>query len=314
MKNQTIAILGASSHIARDLILSFAAAGYGKLLLYVRDLASMQAWLKKHLLSANDFQVLPYDLYGDIPHAAVINCVGVGDPSRALEMGRSIFDVTQYYDNLALAGLKSNTDRRYIFLSSGAVYGRNFSEPVHEDSISCIPMNSFTSSDWYSVAKLYSEALHRSHKDLSIVDVRIFNYISESLDLSTSFFISQILRSIKNKDNLVVSSENITRDYISASDFFRLIEIIISHQFNDVLDCYSASPISKIDLLQAMQRKFGLNYEISASIDANTKSPTGKKANYFSLNRRAKLYGYSPEFTSIDGISRAASQILQRNQ
>jgi len=82
-----IAILGASSQIAKDLILSFAHQGNSDLLLYVRDVAATQNWLT---CQGVIHPVMPYAAYGREAHDAVLNFVGVGDPKRALSWNRCI--------------------------------------------------------------------------------------------------------------------------------------------------------------------------------------------------------------------------------
>src|SRR4051812_5897517 len=111
---QRVAILGASSQIARDLVAAFAHRASQAPILYVRDVAAAQQWQAGLGLS---FPVHTYAEYGREPHDAVINFVGVGDPQRAARMGGDIFGITQQYDDLVLEHLRRHPDRRYIFLS-----------------------------------------------------------------------------------------------------------------------------------------------------------------------------------------------------
>jgi nucleoside-diphosphate-sugar epimerase len=225
-------------------------------------------------------------------------------------MGSEIFDITRQYDQLALNYLKYHSKCRYIFISSGAIYGNSFDSPVHEDSVSQININKIQSQDWYALAKLQTEFLHRSLIDLPIVDVRIFNYFSSSQDINSRSFIADILRSIHHKAVLETSDEYMARDYIGPNDFFDLINAIVnSTATNDVVDCYSKEPIDKPTLLSFMEAEFGLHYK-------NTKrevylNATGKKPYYYSLNKHAKIFGYAPQFSSLENIAIEARKFFK---
>lgn len=217
-------------------------------------------------------------------------------------MGTSIFDVTMQYDELALSYLRRRPDCRYIFLSSGAAYGAQFDKPVDSTSKAEVAINCFGPHDWYSLAKLYAECRHRSLSDYSIVDVRVFNYFSHTQDITARFLITDILRSIQDNSVLKTSSNPIIRDFIHPSDFNQLIKSILSSPpANDVVDCYSLSPVNKSALLDSMEKNFGLQYElVAANAGLNA---TGSKPYYYSLNRNAKKFGYEPSLTSLDGLT-----------
>lgn len=303
-----VAILGASSQIARDLILSLAGAGQTALLLYVRDTAAAQRWLLAHQL---DFPVASYADYGQAPHDAVLNFVGVGDPQRAARMGGAIFGVTQEFDDLALRELHRHPERRYIFLSSGAAYGSGFEQPAGPDTAAVVPLNQLKPQDYYAVAKLHAECKHRALPDLAITDLRVFNYFSRTQDLDARFFITDLLRALRDDSVLQTSAANMVRDYLHPADFHQLVSrVLAAPPANRALDCYSAAPVEKTVLLAAMAERFGLRYEIGPAAVVNA---TGAKPHYYSLNRQAAELGYHPTHTSIDGIAVESAIILGRN-
>ena len=81
--------------------------------------------------------------------------------------------------------------------------------------------------------------------------------------------------------------------------------ILDAPRANEVVDCYTRAPVDKFTLLAEMQERFGLKYELSPAapgIDA-----TGVKMNYFSLNRRAEMFGYSPTLTALETVVHEAS-------
>jgi nucleoside-diphosphate-sugar epimerase len=296
-----IAILGATSQIAQDLILSFSINKDYDFSLFCRNVVVLEKWINSENLSER-YQIQEYSEFGNHQkYDVIINFVGIGDPEKAQKMGSDIFKVTEKYDDMALEYLKQHKKTKYIFLSSGAVYGGNYQEPIDKDTVATIDINNLKSTDWYTLAKLYAEAKHRSLSDSSIVDVRVFNYFSHTQDMSARFLITDIIRAIKNKKVFKTSADNIVRDFITPPDFYCLIQAIIDYDStNMVLDCYTKSPVSKFNLLNELKSGFGLEYEVEE--DINIVNATGIKSNYYSLNKAAKSISYNPKNTSLEGI------------
>ena len=309
MNPMRIAILGATSQIAKDLEQSFAANSRHHLVLFARRPEIVSQWLADVGLvgryAVANFAAFNADQHFD----AILNFVGVGNPAQAAAMGASIFDVTLQYDELALSYVRQHPTCRYIFLSSGAAYGASFDAPVDANSKATVPINNLQPQDWYGVAKLHAECRHRSLPNLPIVDIRVFNYFSCTQDMSARFLITDILRAIRDKTVLKTSADYIVRDFIHSLDFWNLVTAILAApSANAVVDAYSKASIDKPTLLAAMQEKFGLQYEIvqtEASVNA-----TGGKPHYYSLNTRAADFGYRPSFTSVEGILIETNKVL----
>lgn len=313
----TLAILGATSQIARDLVVSLHRAGatgsgdLPELRLFARQPAAVEAWLASQgLAGAYQAQSFEHFLQGG-PYQAILNFVGVGNPAQAAAMGASIFEVTQHYDELALAYLRQHPGTRYLFLSSGAVFGQGFEQPVHERSCARFALNQLQPQDWYGLAKLQAEARHRSLGDLPIIDLRVFNYFSATQDRSARFLVTDMLRAIEQGSVLRTSPDFVVRDFLHPRDFHALVACLLAAApANDAVDCYTRAPIDKPTLLAAMQAGFGLQYEVvesSAAVNA-----TGLKPHYYSVNRRAQHYGYSPSMTSLEGLFAGFEQALGR--
>jgi nucleoside-diphosphate-sugar epimerase len=304
-----LAILGATSQIATDLVQSFAAQSSQELVLYARRPDVVEQWLVRVGL-AGRYAVADFSAFGPDEHFdAILNFVGVGDPARAAAMGATIFDVTLKYDELALDYVRQHPECRYLFLSSGAAYGSSFDEPVDVNTKAVIAINNLHMQDWYGVAKLHAECRHRSLPHLPIVDIRVFNYFSHTQDISARFLITDVLRSIQDNTILKTSPDYIVRDFIHPSDFYRLvIAILYSPILNTVVDCYSKARIDKSTLLAEMQKNFFLRYEVvqlATGINA-----TGSKPHYYSLNTRAAELGYQPVLTSLAGILSETERFL----
>jgi len=298
-----IAILGATSQIAQDLILSFSINKDYDFSLFCRNVVVLEKWINSENLSER-YQIQEYSEFGNHKkYDVIINFVGIGDPAKAQKMGSDIFKVTEQYDDMALEYLKQHRKTKYIFLSSGAVYGGDYKDPVKKDTLATININNLATTDWYAIAKLYAEARHRSLPDLSIVDIRVFNYFSHTQNINARFLITDIVRALKNGEVFKTSPDNVIRDFITPPDFYNLIQAIIDYKpLNTALDCYTKSPVEKFNLLSEIESKFGLNYEVDENL--NVVNATGAKFNYYSENKIAKDIGYNPGSTSLESIIR----------
>src|SRR5512135_3651371 len=124
-----IAILGATSQLARDLIVSLSGSANIHLFLFARRPDAVKTWLDSVGLSGRH-TVGDFQTFGGQEFDAIINFVGAGDPARLLAMGNSIFDVTLRFDEMALGYLRRHPQCRYLFLSSVAAYGSGFGKPA----------------------------------------------------------------------------------------------------------------------------------------------------------------------------------------
>ena len=101
-----IAILGATSQIARDLVLSFSTQSNHELTLFARRPEVVKQWLACASLSGQ-YAVADFLAFGADEHFdAILNFVGMGNPAQTASMGASIFDVTLEYDEMALCYLR----------------------------------------------------------------------------------------------------------------------------------------------------------------------------------------------------------------
>jgi nucleoside-diphosphate-sugar epimerase len=308
-----IALLGATSQIARDLVVRLVANAENKIFLYARRPEAVQAWLKQMGIAA-PITVAAFDDFGKADYDAVINCVGVGDPAKAAVMAATIFETTQQFDQLALNYIKQNRQCRYLFMSSGAAYGGDFAAPATREMNASIPCNTLRPHDYYGAAKLAAECYHRTLTDLPIIDIRLFNYFSRTSDLAARFFITDMLRALREHAVFVTSDAPMTRDYLHPDDFHRLVAAMLAAPAtNTVVDTYSAAPVEKNELLTHMTHIFGLKVEQSTA-KVPSINATGNKTHYYSTNRHAASFGYAPAFTSLTGLTQEINAIMDTNR
>jgi nucleoside-diphosphate-sugar epimerase len=302
-----VAILGATSHIAKGLIYEFLKLGTVKLFLFARSIDRVTVFLKSIVAKGNfilkdfkEFELNQYDV--------IINCVGLGDPAKLRDNIVSIFRLTETFDNLVIVYLEKHPETLYINFSSGAAYGSDFSMPVDESTQSRWDINNITEADYYGIAKFSSEAKHRALKHLNIADLRIFSYFSRFINLESKFLMCEIISCIQKGREFVTGADDIIRDYVHPEDLMSLIQKCIEKTtVNETFDAYSLSPVRKFEILDYFTNTYGLQYITKG--DIQTAALTGPKSCYYSNNRRAERIGYNPRFTALGGIMHESARI-----
>jgi len=303
-----ISILGARGQIARSLLsLYMAKSELSNLELYSREPESLISEIK-------GARVYPSEDFIRNDHEVIINCIGISNLKGIKKSSQEIFNIHETWDNLILEYLKRNKNALYINMSSGAVYGKYFQNPVTENSCLLNGVIEILPTDFYAVSKLNSEAKHRSFKKFSIVDLRIFSYISKFIDLNSNFIVSEILKAIKGKQIFITNIQNISRDYLHPEDMIQIIDLVIKQWrkigfINDAFDTYSKNPITKMDMLKNLAEKFNLQYIIKKETNSDS-SATGFKMNYYSVNKKLKNLGYEPRYSSLDAILKVFGEVL----
>ena len=295
-----ILIFGATSYIAKDLILSFCRHEGYFLFLFVRDPSAMYEWLEENDIDRG-FLVCEYEEFGlDIEVDVIINFIGVGNLEKVRNAGERILNVTNSYDNMAVNYVCAYPACKYIYISSGAVYNSDFKCPACIDSEVTVPINNIKNKNWYSIAKIISECRHRSMSRLPIVDVRIFNYVSATMNIGSGGLISDVVSSIKYNNVMYTSERDIVRDYIGPEDFFQIVLLILqSDPHNFAYDCYTKSPVGKIKMLEVVSEKYGLRYVVDEN---DREGIAGFKDNYYSINYSLNELGFVPKRTSMENI------------
>lgn len=309
-----IAILGATSFIAKELIRVWVSTNKcHEIHLYARNVHHLKEFVteldaKRVLLVEKELCEFKHDYNYD----AVINFIGVGDPAKAQSMSKTIMDVTFQYDDLVLQYMDQHRSCKYIFLSSGAVYGSDFNSPASSSKKAIFDVNLLNDAEAYGLAKFITEIKHRNRTDLSIIDLRVFNFFSKNQDLSSRFFIADLLRSIINSNTCDVSPEPMIRDYLHPEDFCQIIDCILSYgHLNLAADCYSLAPVDKLTILTELENAYNLKWRFASDVDIVR--ATGSKSNYYSENYVLSSLGYEPKYSSIETIKTEFGKVLSSN-
>jgi hypothetical protein len=282
--------------------------------LFARNLTALDHWLSQKTC-ADPVRAKTYAEFQGAPSGSfdvVLNFVGSGNPALTATIGKEIWAITQQFDAIAMSYISRDPACRYIFISSGAIFGGDFATPVTADTVACVQPNSIRPDAWYGLAKLNAEISHRRSESLAIVDLRVFNYFSHTADIQARFLITDALRSIRARTILNTTRANIWRDYVGPQEMAEIVEKIIqSAPQNVAIDCFSKSPVDKISMLDCMRNEFGLQYEFvdeSAGLNA-----TGSKLHYYSKNELAsRIFGYCPDSTALEIVVGQSRKLLSR--
>lgn len=301
-----IAILGATGYIGKSLAYELSLKNKFEVFLFSRSVKKLEKFLSCSI-KKNRFKAFHLKNFNNYRYDVVINCIGIGNSSVLKKTGTDILKITEKFDDLILDYLENSPKTLYINLSSGAVYGDSFDKPI--DKNSTLNANKSKSMSPYSMAKVKAEEKHRFSSYLNIVDLRIFSFFSQFIDLKSGFFMADVVKCIKNKETLKTSVDEMVRDYVTTKDLLELIKACMKKpSINDFFDVYSANPISKIDILKYFEKNYGLKYQFTNS--SKVSSPTGTKNQYYSKNKKAGNLGYIPKFSSLRGIEREIRKII----
>jgi nucleoside-diphosphate-sugar epimerase len=288
-----IAILGATGTLGLSLAHEFAADPRG-LVLFARHpdrLANQPFTSPVGVCPLGEFKAADFDL--------VINAIGAGDPGRVAAVGAGILEITDRWDGRVLDTMAART--RYVFLSSGAVYGADRSEPVGGDSRLSIPADDRAVVPPYIMAKILAEARHRHLSDRLILDLRVFAYADAALPRDGRFFLCELARSIGSQVPFKTSATDMVRDYAGRTEVAAMIRCWeAAGARNTPLDVYTKAPARKSDILRLAHERFGIEIDYCADI---AHSGTGEKPFYASLNRAAAALGYTPERTALEIVT-----------
>jgi len=292
--NKKIAILGATSHIAKGLILNFKQSKKNELFLFARLPKKVKEFLKEYNLSPNR-HIYEFKHFQSEKYDVIINCVGLGTPVKVKEASDEVFRLTEEFDNMVLEYLLRYPKTLYINFSSGAIYS--------------VSVNDMKPEHYYGIAKLHQEAKHRALKKLNIVDIRVFSYFSRFIELDSGYFLTELIKSLKRKRVFITNPCDFVRDFLAPQDLFDLICLIIKAKpFNGAIDAYSSMPISKFKLLDYFVKNYSLKYTVNRGLKLTC--PTGVKSRYCSSSRKAEGLGYKPKFSSLEIVAMESKYIL----
>ena len=188
----TIAILGSSGHIGKNLINFFSKDQKYEIYLFTRDKNNLNKVLDNYFPNYT-FNVLSYEQFKNFNYDVIVNCVGASDPYVIEKDIGTIFTTTEFYDNKVIEYIKKKSQTLYIYISSGAVYGHEFKNPVNDSTLTNLDVNHLKRENFYSMIKIYSETKHRALSNLNIIDLRLFSFFSRFIYIKMKLFMCDVV-------------------------------------------------------------------------------------------------------------------------
>lgn len=223
----TAIILGASGHVGQNLT-HYMEGSVDEILPYSRK----EGHIPIHLFAPSSPDV-----------SMLINCIGVGTPQKETSIGNAILDLENEWDDKCLAYLETHPDTTYFYFSSG-VADERFNE--HTD---------------YAEAKKAIEAKHQKYP-YRIFDLRLFSFFSRFIDLDNGQFMPSVIKALLNKSHLIVSPNEIKRDYIHPCDLTSyILAVYNSNSIGGMGEVGSSEPVTKSEILEWFAKHGGLMYE-----------------------------------------------------
>ncbi len=228
-------------------------------------------------------------------------------------MGGAIFGVTQEFDDLAL---RETAPPPGTALRSSCPAARPTaaasSSPAGPDTQATINLNALKPQDYYAVAKLHAECKHRALPEFAITDLRVFNYFSRTQDLDGPFLHHRPAARRARRTVLQTSAGSMVRDYLHPQDFHQLVSCVLrAPAGNRAIDCYSAAPVEKQELLAAMAQR--VRPALRGRRPPPWSTPPAPNRIIIRSTGKPPNWRYHPAYSSLDGISAESAIILGRD-
>jgi nucleoside-diphosphate-sugar epimerase len=299
-----VAILGAGSYVSRAILPGLLRSTDWEALLHTRAPEPLTRWAVGRGLPRDRISVLSSNEFGSRAFDVVVNFVGAGDPRLVNEMGEDILAVTAEWDRRALQVLRQRPSTGYIFASSGVATGEDFTLPREPGA----PLKAPPPDDYYARAKAEAEARHREHRDLSIVDLRLYSFYSAEMGARLGYLVCAMLQALLAGSVLTTDAHDIARDYLHPDDFVSaIIAAVRSTPLNGAYDLASVAPVHKFELLRRFGEKFDLQWQVRSS----TAKPN--KLNYYSRDRALSGYGFVAKRSALEAVMDQATAFLADN-
>jgi len=158
-----------------------------------------------------DAKLIKFSSFSKIKYAKVKYLINCSVHPNYLQKYRNKFD-----KDLKIANYIKNFSTRYIFLSSGKVYG-NYNRPIDEDG-KCLPRS------MYAKNKLITEKKLKKILKKKLIIFRVSNIISYNLKRKRlKTFFNVMIKDLINKDTIFLPKKKYLKDFLSVKDFCNII-------------------------------------------------------------------------------------------
>ena len=191
--------------------------------------------------------------------------------------------------------------RRVVFISSGAIYGTQDTQPLTEEALP-------NPKSPYAVSKLAAEYYVRTigqQAGIESVCLRVFNAYGPGQQIPPSYtpVIPSFLKQALQKGTIVVhGSGSQTRDYVYVDD---VVQAMITAGMapdidGEIINVGSGIETSILDLVTVVSELAGFEPEVIY----NPRRGSGPQRMCASLQKAERLLGYQPRFSLQEGLQR----------
>jgi dTDP-glucose 4,6-dehydratase len=179
---------------------------------------------------------------------------------------------------------KNSEVNKFLFISSGGVYGKIY-KPVQEHENICPTISNIDNT--YSVSKMFAEHLcflYANRYDFSISVARCFSFIGQDLPRDAHFAVGNFLRDvIDNKPITINGDGSPVRSFMDQGDLAHwLLTILFFGGNNQVYNVGSDEEISTLNLAELVKKIFQSNLPINIEYKSVTGQAKGR--NYYVPN------------------------------
>ena len=176
-----------------------------------------------------------------------------------------------------------NKPQAFVYISSGAVYGKqSFPVLMEEASLLAPPINDLTQA--YGHFKRMAELLcHDFQKETGIpVSVaRLFAFAGKRLDINGPFAITNFIRNVINNEEIIIHGDgSALRSYMNAKDLCHwLLTISSKNKSFDIINVGSDFQISILELAELICKLTNRTFKtLNSNVDKNYYVPSIYKA------------------------------------
>lgn len=305
-----IAILGAGGQIGRGLVEALRADC--RLDLFTERPARLAKYLNERFTDRQSIEISHTEAFGHGAYDLVVNAALPGDPDIIRSLGAKILHASEAVDNMVLRYLDWHPRCKMLFLSTGAIYGNAYERAADTGDALAIKVNQPEKALFYPLSRIVAEAKHRALGSHTILDVRVFGYLSGELPVGGGFFLSEIANSLLSDTPLHSDRRNFLRDFVGPREIANCVRYALNApRFNRAIDLVSPEAISKKRILALVSERLGLHYTVSDGDYIDEDKPDWPRQ---LSNLAMDMPGFEPARPSSEVIIDELSRCLERQR
>lgn len=223
------------------------------------------------------------------------------------------YKAIQHYSILAK---KFHQESRIIYLSSGAVYGKqpNSIKKVKEKYLEFNKIIKFQNGykKEYSKTKLKNEKIFKklAHYGLKVSIARCFTFVGEFLPKNSNYIIKDIIQNILQKKNILIKSNyKIIRSYMHTDDLVRWLLKIVNKS-NNLCPVYN---VGSDDYVDVRKLAFLLGKKYKVNVLSNKINKIFVDRYVPNINKAKKYLNLKVKYNSFQAVSDVINN-LKKNE